>query len=138
MHWEKSKIRHSLNVWLLPKKGKKDPKNARHCKQPELQEYQNFQAQHSRPSFVCDTNIFHVIYIVNVWDFMFVHETFSKWNKNHEVPQYCLLVVFCRPYMLFWVGFWRWEKQEWYIYKKKRLETRHRPAWTLMLINLQK
>ena len=31
-----------------------------------------------RPSYICDTNILHLIYKVNVWDFMFVLETFSK------------------------------------------------------------
>ena len=41
--------------------------------------------------------------------------------------------------MLFWLGFWHWEKHEGQnIYKKKRLETRHRPARTLTLVNLQK
>ena len=47
-----------------------------------------------RPSFICDTNILHV------WDFTFVLATFSKWNKNHEIPQYPWLVAFCR-YVLF-------------------------------------
>ena len=27
-------------------------------------------------------------YIWNVWDFMFVLETFKKWNKYYEIPQY--------------------------------------------------
>ena len=53
-----------------------------------------------RPSFICDTNILHVIYIVNVWDFMFVLETFSNWNKNHEIPQYPWL-LFCHYYVFF-------------------------------------